>query len=248
MRRKKKVSGAADFIIPIAVVLGGGYVVYTIGQKIGLWGTTPGSDAATTAAATATTAAATAAAAAATAAAVKAGATPAAATAAGNVAYTATANAGQSSISLQSSSSTVQQQTLTLQDTATTFYKNQPTATNPFEPDLYNSNNACPSIAQADAVSLWSDLKTAYNGSGFISIFKAQPDMSPVLGEFQAVVQSACDISWVSALCMAETGIGLGDWLFNSFSNDQTGTSGQTNMQMLYAFLQWGFSLPVGTD
>jgi hypothetical protein len=42
-RKKKGIAGAADYIIPIAVVLGGTYVIYRIGQSIGLWGQGTGS-------------------------------------------------------------------------------------------------------------------------------------------------------------------------------------------------------------
>jgi hypothetical protein len=38
MRRKKKLSGMEGYIIPIAVVVGGGIVVYVVGKNIGLWG------------------------------------------------------------------------------------------------------------------------------------------------------------------------------------------------------------------
>ena len=194
--RRKKVSGTADYIIPLAVVGLGVFVLY----KMGLIGGNSGG------------------------------------------------GGGGLLPSAQSSSTATQQATLVTLDTLQAFYNAQPAATNPFSPDLYDNNPDCPSITSTQAQSLWSDIVTAYNGSGFISLFKANPDMSPLLGQFQAIVQSACDISLVATLCENATGDDLGTYLFNSFSNDQTGSSGQTNMQMLNNFMKWAFALPTGLD
>jgi hypothetical protein len=193
----KKMSGTADYIIPLAVVGLGVFVLY----KLGFIGNSSGSG-----------------------------------------------SGGGGLLSPLSSSPATQQATLSLDDTAVQFYQAQPTATSPFLPTLYNSNTACPSITSDEASSLWSDVQTAYNGSGFLSIFKAQPDMSPLLAQFQTYVQSACDISLVSLICQQATGSDLGTFMFNSFANDQTGSSGQTNMTMLYNFIQWAFALPTGLD
>jgi hypothetical protein len=148
-------------------------------------------------------------------------------------------------LSPQSSSTATQQATLATLDSLQTFYNAQPAATNPFQATLYNNNPAAATITSAQATSLWSDLQTAYNGSGFLSLFKAQPDLSPVLAQFQGIVQTGEDISLVATLCQSATGSDLGTWLFNSFANDQTGSSGITNMQMLNNFMYWAFSLPI---
>lgn len=194
-------SGAADFIVPLAVVGLGAYALYKFGF-FDMFSSTGGSG--------------------------------------GGPGVFAPGGA----LSPQSSSTATQQATLTTDDTLTAFYQAQPASTNPFLPTLYQSQPNAATITQAQAQSLWSDLKTAYQGSGFISFFKAQPDMSPVLGQFQVIAQNAFDISFVSSLCQADTSQTLGDWLFNSFANDQTGSSGITNMQMLANFVYWAFTLP----
>jgi hypothetical protein len=71
--------------------------------------------------------------------------------------------------------------------------------------------------------------------------------MSPLLASFQSMVQSGCDISYVSTFCESDTGSDLGTYLWG-FANDQTGTSGITNMQMLSNFVMWAFALPTGLD
>lgn len=147
-------------------------------------------------------------------------------------------------LSPQSSSTATQQATLTTLDTLQAFYQAQPAGDNPFLPTLYQTNPGGATITPAQATGLWADLQTAYKGSGFMSFFKAEPDMSPVLQQFQVVAQTGVDISFVSSLCMADTNQNLGDWIFNSFANDQTGTSGITNMQMLANFVYWAFQLP----
>jgi hypothetical protein len=147
-------------------------------------------------------------------------------------------------LSPQSSSTATQQTTLTTDDQLVAFYQAQPQATNPFLSTLYQTNPTGATIVQAQATSLWGDLTTAEKGSGLLSWFKDYPDMSPVLAQFQSTVQNAIDISFVASLCQAATGQTLGDWLFNSFANDQTGTSGVTNMQMLANFVYWAFTLP----
>jgi hypothetical protein len=147
-------------------------------------------------------------------------------------------------LSPQSSSTATQQATLTTDDQLVAFYQSQPQATNPFLATLYQTNPTGATIVQAQATSLWADLTTAEKGSGVLSLFRDYPDMSPILSQFQSTVQNAIDISFVASICQAATGQTLGDWLFNSFANDQTGTSGVTNMQMLANFMYWAFTLP----
>jgi hypothetical protein len=190
----KKMSGTADYIVPLAVVGLGVFALY----KLGFLGSGSGSGSGS-------------------------GILP----------------------SLQSSSTATQQATLA---TIQTFYNAQPAATNPFLPTLYAGNPSCPSITTAQAASLWADIVTAYNGSGLLSLFKAEPDMSALLPAFQTIVQSGCDISLVCSYCENATGNDLGTYMFNSFANDQTGTSGITNMQMLSNFVMWAFALPTGLD
>lgn len=192
--------GFADYIIPLAVVIGGWYFL----NKLGIFG--------------------------------------------GSGSGTPGPLSPGGLLSPQSSSTATQQATLATLDTAQTFYNNQPTSTNPFLPDLYNANPGCPDITPAQAQSLWADIQTAYTGSGFFSFLKASPDMTPLLGQFQTMVQSGCDISLVSSICLAATGQNLGDYMFNSFASDQTMANGQTNMTMLYSFIQWAFALPTGLD
>lgn len=193
----KKMSGTADYIIPLAVVGLGVFALYKLGFLGG-----------------------------------------------------SSSSGGGGSVlpSLQSSSTATQQATIATLDTLQTFYNAQPAATNPFLPTLYAGNPSCPSITTAQAASLWADIVTAYNGSGLLSLFKAEPDMSTLLPAFQTIVQSGCDISLVCSYCESATGQDLGTYMFNSFANDQTGTSGVTNMQMLSNFVMWAFALPTGLD
>lgn len=147
-----------------------------------------------------------------------------------------------------SSNATTQQATAISSTQLEAFYGAQDPATNPFGVNLYDANPNCPSISLVQATSLWADIQLAAQGSGFMALFGKAADFSPVLAEFQILVQSACDISLVSTLCMNDKGIDLGTYLFNTFSNDQVGTSGQTNQTMLSQFIYWGFSLPTGLD
>lgn len=143
-----------------------------------------------------------------------------------------------------SSSAPTQQATIVTDDQITTFYNSQPPATNPFQVALYTSNPTSATITQAQATTLWGGVLAAGQGSGFLSLFKDQPDMSPVLQEFQIIAQNAVDISFVSTICMAAKGVDLGTYMFNEFGNDQAGTSGITNMQLLANFVYWAFQLP----
>lgn len=143
-----------------------------------------------------------------------------------------------------SSSAPTQQATIVTDDQITTFYNSQPSATNPFQVALYNSNPLGVTITQAQATTLWAGVLAAGQGSGFLSLFKDQPDMSPVLQEFQIIAQTAADVSFVSTICMAAKGVDLGTYMFNEFANDQAGTSGVTNIQLLANFVYWAFDLP----
>jgi hypothetical protein len=203
-RAKRKVSGAADYIVPLAVVGLGAAVLYKFGF-FDLFSSGSGSGSGS-----------------------------------GSPGLLSPGGA----LSPQSSPTVVQQSTLSLDDAVVAFIKAQPTATSPLLSTLYQTSPSGATIDQATATSLWSDLKTAKSGSGFLSLFVDRPDMSPILGQFQAVVQNAIDVSWVATLCQNETSQTLQDWLFNSFAGDNTGTSGQTGMQMLANFVYWAFTLP----
>jgi hypothetical protein len=192
MAKAKKMAGASDYIIPMAVVGLGVFALYKLGI---LGGGSGGGGLATV-------------------------------------------------LSPSSSPPATQQATIITDDTITTFYNGQPTATNPFQVDLYNSDPTAATITQAQATTLWAGVLSAYNGAGFLSWFKAEPDMSPVLQEFQIIAQNGVDVSFVSTVCMADKGVDLGTFMFNGFANDQTGTSGITNIQMLSNFVYWAFSLP----
>jgi hypothetical protein len=143
-----------------------------------------------------------------------------------------------------SSSAPTQQATIVTDAQITTFYNSQPPATNPFQVSLYTNNPGSATITQAQATTLWAGVLTAGKGTGFLSLFKDQPDMSPVLQEFQIIAQNGVDISFVSTVCMAAMGVDLGTYMFQEFGNDQAGTSGVTNMQLLANFVYWAFALP----
>jgi hypothetical protein len=143
-----------------------------------------------------------------------------------------------------SSSAPATQQTAVSMTVLETFYNQQPPATNPFQVALYTNNPAAATITQAQATTLWADTLSAGNGTGFLSLFTDQPDMSPVLQEFQYVVQNGADISFVSTVCMAAKGMDLGAYMFQEFGNDKAGTSGVTNSQLLQNFIYWAFALP----
>jgi hypothetical protein len=194
MRRRKKISGAADYIIPLAVVGLGFYVL----NKFGLFGSGSGSGSSIP----------------------------------GGAYIPGTA----------SSSPATQQQTLQIEDTIDNAAQALGSQ-NPLYVNIYNNNPGCVTISSDQATSLWNDIYTASDPGFFFSGKNA--DLSGVLASFQQTVQNQCDLSYVATLAVSNYGEDLWNFLRKFFFNDQTGTSGETNMQMSQDFWNWAVSLPL---
>lgn len=199
--RRKKISGSADYIIPLGILAFVGIGGYLLWQKLfgsGSGGGLPGPLAA---------------------------------------ANTAINNAAGSS------SAATQTATAVTTTSLDAWYNGEQDATNPFLANLYNADNSCPGIAANVAQDLWASLYTAANAEAF---FKPTPDMSPILGQWKQFVTNQCDVSFIASLCAAQTGYTLWGFMEKYFANDQTGSSGQTNVTMLYNLIQWVAALPLG--
>jgi len=147
----------------------------------------------------------------------------------------------------KSSSTATQVATLSLLDQIDAWYQTQTDATNPFLPNLYNGNNNCVQINQGEAASLWADMYAASDPGFFFSGKNA--DLSGILTQFEQWVANACDLSYISSLCQSQTNSNLWTFMRHYFANDGTGTSGQTNMEMLADFVSWAGGLPqTGTE
>lgn len=121
------------------------------------------------------------------------------------------------------------------------WYNTQQDATNPFLPTLFDTSNGCSGLADNVAQDLWSDLYTASNATAF---FKPTPDLSGILLEWQTYCVCQCDISFIASNCQQQTSDNLWDFMIKYFSNDSTGSSGQTNQAMLYSLVMWVSGLP----
>jgi hypothetical protein len=198
--RRKKISGTADYIIPLAIVagvVGIGYAVYSwlTGGSSGSGGGLP--------------------------------------------------SAANSAINNLMASSPPATQTATMM-TGTqldAWYQTQVDATNPFLQNMYSANPSCATITVAIANDLFSTMYTAANAGAF---FKPTPDMTGILSQWQQYVKNQCDASFVANQCMQQAGTNLWAFMEKYFENDQTGSSGQTNAAMLWAFVQWVAALPSG--
>lgn len=142
-----------------------------------------------------------------------------------------------------SSPAATQTATMATATTLDAWYQTQYDATNPFLANLYNSNNGCATISQAIANDLFTTMYTAANADAF---FKPDPDLSTILSQWQQYVKNQCDVSFIAASCVQMAGTSLWAFMEKYFENDRTGSSGQTNVTMLWALVQWVSSLPVG--
>jgi hypothetical protein len=142
-----------------------------------------------------------------------------------------------------SSPAPVQTATMVTSTSLDAWYGTQNDATNPFLPNLYNSDPGATSLSAAVAQDLWTTMYTASNATAF---FKPTPDLSTIQAQWAQYVQSQLDVSYICTFCETTTGSDLWTFMGKYFDNDQTGQSGQTNVVMLNALVQWVASLPVG--
>lgn len=187
---RKKISGTADYIVPLAVVGLGIFALY----KLGIIGSGSGSGG---------------------------GLLP------GSSNVTPTSPAGQAAIATQT---TVEQ-----------WISGNPG--NFLTADMYNANPDDASIDQTDATSLYSDVWVASDPGFFVH----NPDFSGVLANFQATAKNQTDISFVSETMYAAQGIDLATCLAQNFYSAKVGTSGKSQIQMVWDFIAWGISLPASS-
>jgi hypothetical protein len=109
--------------------------------------------------------------------------------------------------------------------------------------DMYNANPDDAYIDQTDATSLYSDVWAASDPGIFIH----NPDFSGVLANFQATVKNQTDISFVSATMFAAQGVDLATCLAQNFYTAKVGTSGKSQIQMAWDFINYGISLPASS-
>jgi hypothetical protein len=94
---------------------------------------------------------------------------------------------------------------------------------------LYDNNPGDVSIDASTAQNLWNNVK---DGVGWFT-----NDMSSLQGQFNAVVGSQTDISYVASLCMQDKNKTLGDYMYSNFYSYQP--------VILKNFIQWASSLPI---
>jgi hypothetical protein len=197
--RRKKISGGADYVIPVAIVVAVGVGIYYLWNEL-FGGSGSGS-----------------------------GSGP------GKAVTTAINNLAASSPLPQQVASL---QTVTALDN---WYNSQTDATNPFLPTLFDTGNDCSVLADNVAQDLWAVL---YNASNAEAFFKPEPDLSGILTQWQAYVQNQCDVSFIASNCQQQTNDTLWIFMEKYFLDDETRSSGQTNVAMFWQLVQWVSSLP----
>ena len=144
---------------------------------------------------------------------------------------------------MSSSPPAAQKASMVTSTTLDAWYGTQNDATNPFLPNLYNADPSATTLSVAVGQDLWTTLYTASNATAFL---KPTPDLSTIQTQWQQYVQSQLDVSYISTFCETTTGTDLWTFLNQYFDSDQTGSSGQTQVTMLWALVQWVASLPEG--